>query len=241
MALKLKGIEYEFVRIPLSGELKRIETQGVEASQWKGSGLNYEEILKIKNDYIANINPSGAVPSLVCDGKIIIEADVVAEFLDDRFPDSGARLLPADPFARARLRTYHKILSGSTGVEAGYGLLKNQDPSLDIAKRDKVYAGLRQFVELADPKGPFFLGDTISFADVMLAPFYDRFRYTLKEYRGVDMVPPDEGAHPWVQRFKKWASAIEATQSFRETALDEEACVFSYKGYSGDRGRSQIS
>ena len=241
MALKLKGIEHEFVRIPLSGELKRIETQGVEASQWKGSGLNYEEILKIKNDYIANINPSGAVPSLVCDGKIITEADVVAEFLDDRFPDSGVRLLPADPFARAQLRTYHKILSGSTGVEAGYGLLKNQDPSLDISKRDKVYAGLRQFVELADPKGSFFLGDTISFADVMLAPFYDRFRYTLKEYRGVDMVPSDEGAHPWVKRFKKWASAIEATQSFRETALDEDAYVFSYKGYSGDRGRSEIS
>ena len=242
MALKEKDIPHEFVHVPLSGELKTIETMGVEASfGWKDSGLSYEQILKIKNDYIANVNPSGAVPAVVCDGRIITEADVVAEFLDDRFPDLGTRLLPPDPFMRARLRTYHKILSGSAGVEAGYGLLKNQDPAMDVAKRDKVYSGLRQFVELADPEGPFFLGDTFSFADVMLAPFYDRFRYTLKEYRGVDMVPIDEQAHPWVMRFKKWASAIEARKSFKETALNKDHYVSSYKGYAGDRGKSQIS
>ena len=242
MALKEKNIAYEFVKIPLSGELKTIEAHGVAASiSWRDSGLTYEEILKIKNDYMANVNPNGAVPSVMCDGKVITEADVVAEFLDDRFPDSGTRLLPVDPFLRARLRHYHKILSGSEGVEAFYSLLKNQDSSMDIVKRDKVFAGLRKFVELADPEGPFFLGNTISFADIMLAPFYDRFRYALKEYRGVDMVPSDEDSYPWVRRFKKWTSAIESTKSFQETAANKDLYVQSYLSYSGERGRSELS
>ena len=105
-------------------------------------GKTLEEVLAIKENYKANVNPTGEVPTVVVDGNIVTEADVASEFLDDRFPDAGLRLLPQDALARARTRHFLKVLGGGNGVSAYYGLLKNQDPAKDEAYRAKIYKGL---------------------------------------------------------------------------------------------------
>jgi hypothetical protein len=91
-----KDIDHEFLLIPLSGELTKIKTNGPEAClPWSSTGKTYEEIQQIKDSYKADINATGEVPTLVCktsDGdKVISEADVVSEFLDDAFPESGTK------------------------------------------------------------------------------------------------------------------------------------------------------
>ena len=55
-----------------------------------------------------NINPSGQVPVLVHDGKIVTESTVINEYLDDVFPDPPLR--PADPYLRARMRIWSKFV-----------------------------------------------------------------------------------------------------------------------------------
>lgn len=67
------------------------------------------------------LNPNGVVPTLVHDGKVIIESTVINEYLDDAFPDVPLR--PADPYARAQLRLWTKRLD--EGLHAAAGILMN--------------------------------------------------------------------------------------------------------------------
>ena len=54
------------------------------------------------------INPKGVVPALDHDGRIVIESTLICEYLDDSFP--SVRLVPEDPFLRARMRLWSKAV-----------------------------------------------------------------------------------------------------------------------------------
>jgi glutathione S-transferase len=54
------------------------------------------------------INPKGVVPALDHDGRVIIESTLICEYLDDCFPQR--RLMPEDPFFRARIRLWSKAV-----------------------------------------------------------------------------------------------------------------------------------
>lgn len=50
------------------------------------------------------LNPNGYVPTLVHDGRPVIESAVICEYLDEVFPDLPLR--PSDPVEKARMRTW---------------------------------------------------------------------------------------------------------------------------------------
>jgi glutathione S-transferase len=52
------------------------------------------------------LNPNGFVPTLVHDGRPVIESSVICEYLDELFPDHPLR--PADAHGRARMRVWSK-------------------------------------------------------------------------------------------------------------------------------------
>ena len=54
------------------------------------------------------LNPKGIVPTLVHDGKPIIESTLICEYLDDTFPK--LRLIPSDPWQRTRMRLWSKMV-----------------------------------------------------------------------------------------------------------------------------------
>jgi len=54
------------------------------------------------------LNPKAVVPTLVHDGKVIIESSVICEYLDEAFPDPP--LKPADPEYRAAMRLWTKAV-----------------------------------------------------------------------------------------------------------------------------------
>ena len=54
------------------------------------------------------LNPKGVVPTLVHDGKPIIESTLICEYLDDSFPEP--RLVPSDPWQRTRMRLWSKMV-----------------------------------------------------------------------------------------------------------------------------------
>lgn len=54
-------------------------------------------------EYLA-LNPNGVVPTLVHDGRVLYESSVIAEYLDETFPEPA--ILPRDPFQRAELRNF---------------------------------------------------------------------------------------------------------------------------------------
>ncbi|MGE5145241.1 MAG: glutathione S-transferase family protein [Candidatus Eiseniibacteriota bacterium] len=54
------------------------------------------------------LNPKGVVPTLVHDGKPVIESTLICEYLDEAFPEPP--LVPADPWARSRMRIWSKMV-----------------------------------------------------------------------------------------------------------------------------------
>ncbi len=52
------------------------------------------------------INPNAAVPALIHDGEILVESNVINEYLDEAFPQTPLR--PADPLGHARVRLWTK-------------------------------------------------------------------------------------------------------------------------------------
>lgn len=68
-------------------------------------------------EYLA-IHPLGKVPSLVTeDGTVIIESDVIVEFIEDRFPTPSLR--PGGPETVARARMIARLADGMIGGPLG--------------------------------------------------------------------------------------------------------------------------
>jgi glutathione S-transferase len=63
--------------------------------------LNLLEGDQLKPDYL-KLNPNGVVPTLDHDGAIIIDSNVITEYLDEVAPNHS--FTPEDPVARARMR-----------------------------------------------------------------------------------------------------------------------------------------
>jgi len=75
--------------------------------QWKG---HYLDILKgdqFDPDYM-KLNPKAVVPTLVHDGRVVVESTLICEYLDEVFPDP--KLQPADPFDRYSMRLWTKAV-----------------------------------------------------------------------------------------------------------------------------------
>jgi glutathione S-transferase len=54
------------------------------------------------------LNPNAVVPTLVHDGKVVIESSVILYYIDEAFPKPS--LMPGDPSLRARVRMYNKLI-----------------------------------------------------------------------------------------------------------------------------------
>jgi glutathione S-transferase len=66
---------------------------GEKELKWKSNHLNLRAGDQQKPDYV-KLNPNAVVPTLVDNGKVIIESTVIAEYLDDAYPEP--RLRPRD-------------------------------------------------------------------------------------------------------------------------------------------------
>lgn len=54
------------------------------------------------------LNPKGVVPTLLDDGRAIVESSLICEYLDESFPQNS--LMPDTPFLRARSRLWSKLI-----------------------------------------------------------------------------------------------------------------------------------
>jgi glutathione S-transferase len=80
---------------------------GEKGISWEG---HYIDILtgdQFSPAYL-KLNPKAVVPTLVHDGRVIVESTVINEYLDDVFPDVA--LKPADAHRRADMRLWTKAV-----------------------------------------------------------------------------------------------------------------------------------
>ena len=85
---------------------------------WGSEHLSLRDGDQYEPAYLA-LNPNGVVPTLVDDGHVIIESQVILEYLDDAYPEPPLR--PANATERARMRLWTKQLD--EGVHAYTGVI----------------------------------------------------------------------------------------------------------------------
>jgi glutathione S-transferase len=129
------------------------------------------------------ISPLNRIPVLITgSGTTIVESAVIAEYLEERFPDPS--LLPADPKDRALVRMFTRIadLDVLTPVMKLFELYAA--PARDDDAIEKHFASLRtglRAVEARMAHGPYALGAEVTFADAWLTPI----RFVFNNFRRV--------------------------------------------------------
>jgi glutathione S-transferase len=86
-------------KVRITMRAKRLDWTSVKVDLFKAEQYDPEYL---------KLNPKGIVPTLVHDGKAIIESTLICEYLDDTFPQP--RLIPADPWLRTRMRLWSKMV-----------------------------------------------------------------------------------------------------------------------------------
>jgi RNA polymerase-associated protein len=118
-----------------------------------------------KPEDLAVMNPYNKVPVLVERDLILHEANIINEYIDERFPHP--QLMPADPVMRARARLFlhrfeQELFCHIPALESGV--------SKTVEKaRQAVKANLTQIAPIF-LKQKFMLGDEFSMLDVAIAP-----------------------------------------------------------------------
>lgn len=133
-------------------------------------------------DYAA-VNPQQLVPTLVDGDTVIAQSLAILEYLEERFP--APALLPGDSAARARARQLALIIAADLQPLNNLRVLRylEADCALGNAVRRLWYRhwlklGLEAAEALADPAGPYALGDAVSLADLVVVPqLYNARRY----------------------------------------------------------------
>ncbi|HTY04715.1 MAG TPA: glutathione S-transferase N-terminal domain-containing protein [Rhodocyclaceae bacterium] len=157
-----------------------------------------------KPEDIAIINPYNRVPVLVDRDLVLYEANIINEYIDERFPHP--QLMPPDPQTRARARQLLFTMEQE--------LFSFIDPLEKNAKSaDKARAHVRdRLTELAPMFGKqkHMLGDDFSMLDVAIAPLLWRL-----DHYGIEL---PKAAAPLM----KYAERIFSRQGFIDALTPSE-------------------
>ena len=131
-------------------------------------GMDFQVIdvdLANKPEDLAVINPHNTVPVVVERDLVLEQANIINEYIDERFPHP--QLMPADPVMRARARLFlHNF------EEQLFDHIKDLESDNQKAA-DKARATIRDNLTQIVPlfsKQEYILGDEFSMLDVAIAP-----------------------------------------------------------------------
>jgi len=71
--------------------------------EYEGRVIDWGKMEHLTDEYL-DINPNGVVPSLVHDGRPIVDSSVICEYLEEVFPSES--LAPQDALGRAEMRAW---------------------------------------------------------------------------------------------------------------------------------------
>jgi stringent starvation protein A len=131
-------------------------------------GMDFQVIdvdLANKPEDLAIINPHNEVPVLVERDLVLQQANIINEYIDERFPHP--QLMPADPVMRARARLFlhnfeEQLFDHIADVESSNQKVADKARAI-------IRDNLTQIVPLFS-KQQYILGDEFSMLDVAIAP-----------------------------------------------------------------------
>lgn len=225
-------------RVWLALEEKQIPYQYIEVNPYH------------KPQSLLSLNPRGLVPTLSVPHsgtpKPLYESTVVLEYLEEAYLDHKPRLLPEDPYEKARVRIWVDYVT-SRVIPAFHRFLQFQEGqsqgSIDDLRREFLNH-LKEWTREAHPEGPFFLGKNVSIPDLVLAPWAVRL-WIFDEFKEGGLGIPAEGQGGedegvW-SRWRKWLAAVEARPSIQQTTSEKEFYIPIYKRYADNTAQSELA
>ncbi|MFM8355544.1 MAG: glutathione S-transferase N-terminal domain-containing protein [Gammaproteobacteria bacterium] len=161
-----------------------------------------------KPEDLAEINPYNSLPTLLDRDLVLYEANVIMEYLDERFPHPP--LLPVYPVQRALSRLWITRVEREWSSRLDVLMSpKSREPSLSKARKE-----LRESLVAVAPifaEKPFFMHDEFTLVDCCVAPILWRLKV-------VDIQLPDRTCRP----MQKYMQLIFARESFRLSLSEAE-------------------
>ncbi len=161
-----------------------------------------------KSGDIAMMNPYNRAPVLVERDLVLHEANIINEYIDERFPHP--QLMPADPVMRARARLFLHRFERELFVHVD-ALEEGSQKAAEKA-RGQIRDNLSQISPLFG-KQKYMFGDEFSMLDVAIAPLLWRL-----EYYGVQL--PKQSAP-----LLKYAERLFARQPFIDALTPAEKAM----------------
>lgn len=131
-------------------------------------GMDFQVIdvdMTNKPEDLAVINPYNRVPVLVERDLVLYEANIINEYIDERFPHP--QLMPADPVMRARARLF--LHNFEDQLFDHIGDIESDNAKVADNARSIVRDNLIQIAPIFN-KQEYMLGDEFSMLDVAIAP-----------------------------------------------------------------------
>ena len=142
-------------------------------------GMDFEVVdvdLTNKPEDLSTLSPYSDYPVLVERDLILTDANIINEYIDERFPHP--QLMPPDPVMRARARLFLKDFESQLFINMSD--LESQDTEVSESARKKVTDILMQISPILG-KQAYLLHEEYSMLDVAIAPLLWRLdHYNIK-------------------------------------------------------------
>jgi glutathione S-transferase len=181
-------------------------------------GIQYNEINvdvmvgEQKDAEYIKLNPNGVVPTIIHEGKVLIESTLIAEYLDEVF--DGPTLRPVDPFELAQMRRWPKIIDeelhpATLGVTYTVVLRKVMAQKKTKEEMEAFFAAMTDQVKAKRMRVMQFEGvESEPFRASILAAnkVFAKFETALSAsggpwFMGENYTLADSGVTPWLMRF----------------------------------------
>lgn len=160
--------------------------------------LDYEVVTVYPNqepEFLAK-SPMGKVPALETEDGIIVETNIILEYLDAKYPDKP--LYPADPFAQARVKElvkfielYLELPARRCHPEAFFGGKVSDETRKEVKRA--LFRGMTGLNRLAS-FSPYVAGDEFSAADIMFLYSVDLASGVAYKLFDIDLFDGSQGA-----------------------------------------------
>mmetsp|Transcript_21845 Transcript_21845/g.45051 ORF Transcript_21845/g.45051 Transcript_21845/m.45051 type:complete len:265 (+) Transcript_21845:35-829(+) len=157
--------------------------------------------------YVKNINPLGKVPSIrdLTDGTVLYESEIINEYLEQKFADSGPALMPPSAAGAAKVRLWNHHLNNKL-APAHFTFLMNKNETAEPAKIQALEEALQYYED--NLKGPFLLGDEFTLADVSALPFFERLIFSCRRFKEYEIPSRMKRLSSWLDKAMSQASFV---------------------------------
>ncbi|GBF92826.1 glutathione S-transferase [Raphidocelis subcapitata] len=156
--------------------------------------------------------PSGLLPVLELDGRVVTESGVIMQLLEDSFPDHSPLLPPKGAPQRDRADALMRLERRFFGSWLDW-LCSGWNQPASQAGFERTLDAVAEALEASG--GPYFLGPELSLVDCTFAPMLERASSSLAYYKGFFM--RGQGRWPAIDR---WFEAMESRPTYLGTRSD---------------------